>query len=150
SPAELDAVVAHERAHLRQKHHLLLDAFRSWKRSLPWFPIATRAQDAVALLLEMRADDTARRTFTDLARNLIAKQATEEGHAAIRRLQMSADNIADSYARSIRRITEAGLTMPQTRPHRKDRLCRSATNRPRTRHESTFINANRAIVNVLC
>ena len=26
SPAQLDAVVAHERAHLRQKHHLLLDA----------------------------------------------------------------------------------------------------------------------------
>ena len=40
----------------------------------------------------------------------IAKQATEEGHAAIRRLQMSADNIADSYARSIRRITEAAVT----------------------------------------
>jgi Zn-dependent protease with chaperone function len=65
SPAQLDAVVAHERAHLRQKHHLLLDAFRSWKRSLPWFPIATRAQDAVALLLEMLADDTARRASGD-------------------------------------------------------------------------------------
>jgi hypothetical protein len=65
SPDELDAVVAHERAHLRQKHHLLLDAFRSWKRALPWFPIATRAQDAVALLLEMLADDTARRAAGD-------------------------------------------------------------------------------------
>ncbi|MDN4615214.1 M56 family metallopeptidase [Leifsonia sp. F6_8S_P_1B] len=65
SPEQLEAVVAHERAHLRQKHHLLLDAFRSWKRSLPWFPIATRAQDAVALLLEMLADDTARRAEGD-------------------------------------------------------------------------------------
>ncbi|MEV8215523.1 M56 family metallopeptidase [Leifsonia sp. NPDC077715] len=65
SPAELDAVVAHERAHLRQKHHLLLDAFRSWKRALPWFPIATRAQDAVALLLEELADDTARKASGD-------------------------------------------------------------------------------------
>jgi hypothetical protein len=65
SPPQLDAVVAHERAHLRQKHHLLLDAFRSWKRALPWFPIATRAQDAVALLLEMLADDTARRDSGD-------------------------------------------------------------------------------------
>ncbi len=65
SPEELDAVVAHERAHLRQKHHLLLDAFRSWKRALPWFPIATRAQDAVAQLLEMLADDTARRSSGD-------------------------------------------------------------------------------------
>lgn len=65
SPQELQAVIAHERAHLRQKHHLLLDAFRSWKRALPWFPIATRAQDAVALLVEMLADDTARRTSGD-------------------------------------------------------------------------------------
>ncbi|WP_348787777.1 M56 family metallopeptidase [Leifsonia sp. NPDC080035] len=65
SPEQLDAVVAHERAHLRQKHHLLLDAFRSWKRALPWFPIATRAQDAVALLVEMLADDTARRSSGD-------------------------------------------------------------------------------------
>lgn len=65
SPAQLDAVVAHERAHLRQKHHLLIDAFRSWKRALPWFPIATRAQDAVALLVEMLADDTARRSAGD-------------------------------------------------------------------------------------
>jgi hypothetical protein len=65
SPGQLEAVIAHERAHLRQKHHLLLDAFRSWKRALPWFPIATRALDAVALLVEMLADDTARRTSGD-------------------------------------------------------------------------------------
>ena len=65
SAEQLDAVVAHERAHLRQKHHLLLDAFRSWKRALPWFPIATRAQDAVALLVEMLADDSARRAAGD-------------------------------------------------------------------------------------
>ena len=64
-PEQLDAVIAHEQAHLRQKHHLLLEAFRSWKRALPWFPIATRAQDAVALLVEMLADDTARRSSGD-------------------------------------------------------------------------------------
>lgn len=39
----------------------------------------------------------------------IARQAAEEGNAAVRRLQMSADNIADSYARAIRRITEAAI-----------------------------------------
>lgn len=81
SPAELDAVVAHERAHLRQKHHLLLDAFRSWKRSLPWFPIATRAQDAVALLLEMLADDTARRTSGDAVLARAIRLVDETGQA---------------------------------------------------------------------
>lgn len=43
----------------------------------------------------------------------IAKQAAEEGNAAIRRLQMSADNIADSYARAVRRVTEATLSAPK-------------------------------------
>lgn len=81
SPAQLDAVVAHERAHLRQKHHLLLDAFRSWKRSLPWFPIATRAQDAVALLLEMLADDTARRTSGDAVLAEAIRLVDETGQA---------------------------------------------------------------------
>ncbi|WP_223690397.1 M56 family metallopeptidase [Leifsonia poae] len=65
TPEQLEAVIAHEHAHLQQKHHLLLDAFRSWKRALPWFPIATRAQDAVALLVEMLADDHARRLVGD-------------------------------------------------------------------------------------
>jgi hypothetical protein len=46
----------------------------------------------------------------------IAKQAAEEGNAAIRRLQMSADNIADSYARAIRRVTEAALTSAKESP----------------------------------
>lgn len=65
SPEQLEAVLAHERAHLRQKHHLLLDAFRSWRRSLPWFPIATRAEAAVGLLTEMLADDAAREVAGD-------------------------------------------------------------------------------------
>lgn len=58
--SELQAVLAHERAHLTQQHHLLLLAFRAWRKALPWFPIATRASHAVSLLVEMLADDAAR------------------------------------------------------------------------------------------
>lgn len=58
-PAELDAVIAHERTHLRQFHHLVLLAFRAWHSALPWFPIANRAENAVGLLVEMLADDDA-------------------------------------------------------------------------------------------
>ncbi|MGR2753536.1 M56 family metallopeptidase [Agromyces arachidis] len=58
---ELRAVVAHERAHLDQFHHLVLLAFRAWHAALPWFPIANRAERAVALLTELLADDGARR-----------------------------------------------------------------------------------------
>jgi Zn-dependent protease with chaperone function len=57
---ELRAVLAHERAHLDQFHHLVLLAFRAWHEALPWFPIANRAERAVALLTEMLADDRAR------------------------------------------------------------------------------------------
>lgn len=62
---ELDAVVAHERAHLDQFHHLVLLAFRAWHGALPWFPIANRAERAVALLTELLADDGARRATGD-------------------------------------------------------------------------------------
>lgn len=58
---ELRAVLAHERTHLDQFHHLVLLAFRAWHQALPWFPIANRAERAVSLLTEMLADDGARR-----------------------------------------------------------------------------------------
>ncbi|MGX5697262.1 M56 family metallopeptidase [Agromyces soli] len=61
-PDELAAVVAHERAHLEQLHHLVQLAFRAWNSALPWFPIANRAEGAVSALVEMLADDAARRT----------------------------------------------------------------------------------------
>ncbi len=59
--SELEAVLAHERTHLRQFHHLVLLAFRAWHAALPWFPIANRAENAVGLLVEMLADDDAKR-----------------------------------------------------------------------------------------
>jgi Zn-dependent protease with chaperone function len=62
---QLRAVLAHERAHLRQYHHLVLLAFKAWNIALPWFPIANRAEKAVALLVEMLADDDARREVDD-------------------------------------------------------------------------------------
>lgn len=60
-PDELNAVIAHERAHVEQRHEVLLVAFKAWREALPWFPIAKRAESEVAALVEMRADDSARR-----------------------------------------------------------------------------------------
>jgi Zn-dependent protease with chaperone function len=60
APAALDAVVAHERAHLRQRHHLVLLPFAAWQAALPWLPAARTARASVALLVEALADDTAR------------------------------------------------------------------------------------------
>jgi Zn-dependent protease with chaperone function len=57
--AQLAAVVAHERAHLRERHHLLLLPFVAWEAALPVLPAAGRAHAAVRELVEMRADDVA-------------------------------------------------------------------------------------------
>ncbi|HWR84542.1 MAG TPA: M56 family metallopeptidase [Rhodoglobus sp.] len=62
---ELAAVVAHERAHVEQRHDVVLVLFRAWYASLPWFPIAYRAQREVGALVEMLADDRARRVVDD-------------------------------------------------------------------------------------
>ncbi|WP_299957282.1 M56 family metallopeptidase [uncultured Modestobacter sp.] len=62
--AQLDAVVAHERAHLREHHHLLLLPFVAWRAALPVLPAADRAHDAVRDLVEMRADDVALGSLT--------------------------------------------------------------------------------------
>ena len=56
---QLAAVVAHERAHLREHHHLLLLPFVAWEAALPVLPAAGRAHAAVRELVEMRADDVA-------------------------------------------------------------------------------------------
>lgn len=71
---ELAAVIAHERAHLEQRHDIVLVAFRAWHSALPWFPIAHRAADEVAVLVELLADDRARRVSSDhvLARAIVA------------------------------------------------------------------------------
>jgi Zn-dependent protease with chaperone function len=73
-PAELEAVIAHERAHVSQRHDVVLIAFRAWYASLHWFPIAYRAQRDVGLLIEMLADDRARQSIDSavLARAIAA------------------------------------------------------------------------------
>jgi Zn-dependent protease with chaperone function len=65
APEELAAVVRHEKAHLTQRHHLLLWAFEAWRSALPWLPTSRLARQAVNSLVEMLADDVARRSTPD-------------------------------------------------------------------------------------
>lgn len=60
SPAALAAVVAHESAHLAQRHDLVVLPFVAWQSALPFLPGARTARAAVALLVEALADDAAR------------------------------------------------------------------------------------------
>lgn len=109
---QLRAVTAHERAHATQRHHLVLLAFRAWRGSLPWFPIATRAYHAVAILVEMLADDRARQVVSDetLARS-IAIVASESPDAAAPMLAPDGSNAlaadSPSATRRIARLVDA-------------------------------------------
>jgi Zn-dependent protease with chaperone function len=58
---QLAAVLDHERAHLRERHDLVLLPFAALCRALPRSRQAARAYAAVSLLVEMRADDRALR-----------------------------------------------------------------------------------------
>ncbi len=53
------AVLAHERAHLRERHDLVVLPFVAWGATAPFVRGMVCAQLAVATLIEMRADDVA-------------------------------------------------------------------------------------------
>lgn len=57
-PRHLAAVIAHEHAHLRQRHDLVLLPLLAWRRLAPRTAPLDEAVAAVRLLLEMCADDT--------------------------------------------------------------------------------------------
>ena len=73
APDELEAVLAHERAHARWRHELVVQPFVAWESALP-LPPARRATASVTALVEMLADDHAARDAgrPALARALVA------------------------------------------------------------------------------
>jgi len=60
-PAQLDAVLAHERAHLAGHHHRLQALARIAREVLPFLPLTRDAEEQVARLVELHADDAASR-----------------------------------------------------------------------------------------
>ena len=59
--AQLGAVLAHERAHLAGRHHLLISLSRGLAASFPGVPVFTQGPAEVARLAELCADDAAAR-----------------------------------------------------------------------------------------
>jgi Zn-dependent protease with chaperone function len=64
---EMRAVLAHERAHARERHDLVILPFAALHRAFPASRHLRAVLDAVALLVEMRADDHAARQNGHLA-----------------------------------------------------------------------------------
>jgi len=78
---ELAAVLAHERAHLRERHDLVLLPFLALLRAFRWSATARQAYRAVGLLVEMHADDRAlqQRPARELATALLRVGAAGGG-----------------------------------------------------------------------
>lgn len=60
-PAELRAVLAHEQAHLRERHHLVLAGAQVLDQAFPFVPAFRWGRVEVARLVELIADDAATR-----------------------------------------------------------------------------------------
>jgi hypothetical protein len=115
--AELAAVLAHERAHARERHDLVLLPFTALCRAFPWSGSAHRAHAAVALLIEMLADDHAlrHRPARELVTALIRVGAAGPSGTPAGALAMASGRQADSgvCTRVERLLTRApGLSLP--------------------------------------
>lgn len=77
---QLAGVLAHERAHLRGRHHLAVGAATGLRRAFPGVPVFRHAADQIAGLIEMLADDAAT-ARADRHRHAAALVALAEGAA---------------------------------------------------------------------
>jgi hypothetical protein len=113
--AELAAVLAHERAHLRERHDLVVLPFTALRRAFPRSASARRAHAAVALLVEMLADDHAlrHRPARELVTALIRVGASGAGNVPPGALAAGGPQDSDVAARVARLLEPApGLSAP--------------------------------------
>jgi Zn-dependent protease with chaperone function len=78
-PLEVQAVLAHERAHLSQRHDLVVLPFVALAATFRRLPTVRLAADQVALLVEMLADDVAARRHS---RAVLAQALAKVGAGA--------------------------------------------------------------------
>jgi Zn-dependent protease with chaperone function len=108
SPDQLGAVLAHERAHQRGRHHLLLGLAAALRRSFPWLKMLSYAEHEVRRLVELIADDVAARDHGRLTvASALATIGT--GHAPGGALAVAGVEESGTLARIVR------LASPATR-----------------------------------
>lgn len=77
---ELTAVMTHEAAHLRQRHHLILSMLHGAIAPLRWVPLLAAIDAAIPHYLEMAADNAARyRTSTPVMASALLKLGEKAG-----------------------------------------------------------------------
>jgi bla regulator protein blaR1 len=104
--AELAAVLAHERAHLRARHDLVLLPFGALVRAFPRSRLVANAHTTVALLVEMLADDRAlrQRPARELATALLRVGVSGAGPAPSGALAATASADGEVAARVARML----------------------------------------------
>lgn len=114
--AELAAVLAHERAHLRARHDLVLLPFTALLRAFRWSATARAANAEVALLVEMLADDRARkrRPARELATALLRVGVSGGGSAPAGALAVAGEASSGELAARVTRLLKPppGLPLP--------------------------------------
>jgi Zn-dependent protease with chaperone function len=112
--AELAAVLAHERAHVRERHDLVLLPFIALLSAFRWCQAARAAHRAVALLVEMHADDRARSQLParELATALLRVGAAGGCRAPSGALAVSEPELAGEVAQRVTRLLRPAASLP--------------------------------------
>jgi len=116
--AELAAVLAHERAHLRARHDLVLLPFTALLRAFRWSAVAREANREVALLVEMMADDRAQRRLParELATALLRVGASGGGRAPTGALAVASGTAATGVGATVIAHSAPGGARPAGTP----------------------------------
>ena len=125
--SQLRAVLAHERAHAHSRHDLVVQPFIAWRATFPFLPTATTALRAVELLVEMLADDRARRSSAPSHLQEALGQLASR-HSA---LVLSHDQLTTQVAARTARLTTPPQSLPRLLgpghlPHGNSPSCRSS------------------------
>jgi beta-lactamase regulating signal transducer with metallopeptidase domain len=114
--AELAAVLAHERAHLRERHDLVLLPFTALLRAFSWSAVAREAHAAVALLVEMLADDRAlrHRPARELATALLRVGVAGGAQAPTGALAVAESRIDGQVAARVSRLLRPAPRLPRS------------------------------------
>lgn len=108
---ELAAVIAHERAHLRERHHLVVGGAIGLARAFPGVPLFATAAVEIARLAELRADDAAARHTDQMS--VAAALVTLGGMRAPRAALAAADRGgAARVSRLLEPLAPVGIARP--------------------------------------
>ncbi|MEV5540258.1 M56 family metallopeptidase [Saccharopolyspora shandongensis] len=106
-PAERDAVLAHEIAHLRGKHHLVVGWAAILARAFPFVPLLKAASQEIARLAEWIADDQAGRRHGNRAvARALTVMATSNRKSTIRVPKTALAAVGSGVPERVRRLVQ--------------------------------------------